>query len=133
MSSFDSGSPTAARMLISLQRLESGGRLAAAAFSTSGAGGGGGCAATATACGFGLAFGLAFGRVAAAGAGLGSASAGFAAAGGTGADSRGTAAERQGVRHGLVSVSAAAGKAAPHSAITIAIGAMTENGEDRAW
>ena len=129
MSSSDSGSPTAARMLISLQRLESGGRLAAAAFSTSGAGGGGGCTATATACGLGLAFG----RVAAAGAGLGSASAGFAAAGGTGADSRGTAAERQGVRHGLVSVSAAAGKATPHSAITIAIGAMTENGEDRAW
>ena len=129
MSSSDSGSPIAARMLISLQRLESGGRLAAAAFSTSGAGGDGGCTATATACGLGLAFG----RVAAAGAGLGSASAGFAAAGGTGADSRGTAAERQGVRHGLVSVSAAAGKAAPHSAITIAIGAMTENGEDRAW
>ncbi|KQU89346.1 hypothetical protein ASC78_22040 [Variovorax sp. Root318D1] len=130
MSSSDSGSPTAARMLISLQRLEGEGRLAAAAFSTSGAGGDGGCAATATACGLGLAFG----RVAAAGADadLGSASVGFTgAAGGVGVDSRGTAAERQGVRHGLVS--ATAGKAAQHSAITIAIGAMTENGEDRAW
>ena len=126
MSSSDSGSPTAARMLISLQRLEGGGRLAAAAFSTSGAGADGGCAATATACGLGLAFG----RVAGPGAVLGSASVGFAAAGGTGADSRGTAAERQGVRHGLVS--SAAGKATAHSAITIAIGAMTENGEDRA-
>jgi len=128
MSSSDSGSPTAARMLISLQRLEGGGRLEAAAFSISAAGGDGGCTATATACGLGLAFG----RAAATGAGLASASVGFAgAAGGVGVDSRGTAAERQGVRHGLVS--ATAGKAAQHSAITIAIGAMTENGEDRAW
>ena len=127
MSSSDSGSPTAARMLISLQRLESGGRLEAAAFSISGAGGDGGCAATATACGRGLAFG----RVAATGAGLGSASVGFASAGGASAGSRDTAAERQGVRHGLVS--ATTGKAAQHSAITIAIGAMKENGEDRAW
>ncbi len=127
MSSSDSGSPTAARMLISLQRRESGGRLAAAAFSTSGANGGGGCTATATACGFGLAFG----RVAAAGARVGSTSIGFAAAGGAVAGSRGTAADRHGVRHGLVS--ATTGKAAHHSAITIAIGAMAENGEDRAW
>jgi hypothetical protein len=126
MSSFDSGSPTAARMLMSLQRLESGGFLGAAAFSTSGAGGDGGCAATAT--GWGL--GLALGRVAAAGAGLGSAAAG-SAIGCAGAASRGTAAERHGVLHGFVS--AAAGKATQHSAITIAIGAMAENGEDRAW
>ncbi|SDI04390.1 hypothetical protein [Variovorax sp. OV700] len=125
MSSSDSGSPTAARMLISVQRLEGGGRLGAAAFSTSCASGAGGVAATAIACGLGLAFG----RVAAAGAGLGS-SVGFAAAGGIGVDSRGTAAERQGVRHGLVS--AAACKTTQYSAITIAIGAMTENGEDRA-
>ena len=126
MSSSDSGSPTAARMLISVQRLEGEDRFGAAAFSTSCASGAGGVAATATACGLGLAFG----RVAAAGAGLGS-SVGFAAAGGVGVDSRGTAAERQGVRHGLVS--AADVRAAQHSAITIAIGAMTENGEDRAW
>ena len=117
MSSSDNGSPTAARMLISLQRLEGGG----------GAGGDGGCTATATDCGLGFAFG----RVVATGAGLGSVSGGFAAAGGASAGSRGTAAERQGVRHGFVS--AATGKAAQHSAITIAIGAMTENGEDRAW
>jgi len=122
MSSSDSGSPIAARMLMSLHRLEGGALLEAAAFSASAAGDGG-CAATATACGLG------FGRVAAtggAGAGRGS------AAGGTGAGvSRGTAAERQGVRHGLVS--AAAVGAAPYSAIAIAIGAMAENGEDRAW
>jgi len=122
MSSSDSGSPTAARMLISLQRLESGGLLKAAAFSTS-AGGGDGGAATATACGLGLALG----RGAATGAGLGSA--GAVAGDGAGAGSRGTAAERHGVRHGFVS--AAAGMATPHSAITIAIGAMAENGEDR--
>ena len=122
MSSSDSGSPTAARMLISLQRLEGGGLFAAAAFSTSTGGGG---AATATACGLGLALG----RGAAAGAGLGSA--GPAADGGTGAGSRGTAAERHGVRHGFVS--ATAGMAPLHSAITIAIGAMAENGEDRGW
>ncbi|WP_041946164.1 hypothetical protein [Variovorax paradoxus] len=106
MSSSDSGSPTAARMLISLQRLENGGLFGAGGFSASSGGG----AATATACGFGLALG----REAGAGAG-----------------SRGTAAERQGVRHGFVS--AAAGTAPPHSAITIAIGAMAENGEDRGW
>ncbi|BEP49906.1 hypothetical protein LJR260_003584 [Variovorax paradoxus] len=114
MSSSDSGSPTAARMLISLQRLEGGGLFGAGAFSASAVGG----AATATACGFGLALGF--------GAGAGFGSTGLAAAG---AGSRGTAAERQGVRHGFVS--AAAGMAPPHSAITIAIGAMAENGEDR--
>ncbi|MET3441686.1 hypothetical protein ABIC94_002448 [Variovorax paradoxus] len=125
MSSSDSGSPTAARMLISLQRLESGGLLGAAAFSTSGTGGDGGCTATATACGLGLGPG----RVAATGAGLGSA--GLAAGGDAGADSRGTPAERHGVLHGFVS--AVAGRAAQHSATTIAIGAMAENGENRAW
>lgn len=114
MSSSDSGSPTAARMLISLQRLEGGGLFGAGAFSASAVGG----AATATACGFGLALGF--------GAGAGFGSTGLAAAG---AGSRGTAAERQGVRHGFLS--AAAGMAPPHSAITIAIGAMAENGEDR--
>nr|WP_278876717.1 hypothetical protein [Variovorax paradoxus] len=101
-------------MLISLQRLEGGGLFGAGAFSASAVGG----AATATACGFGLALGF--------GAGAGFGSTGLAAAG---AGSRGTAAERQGVRHGFVS--AAAGMAPPHSAITIAIGAMAENGEDR--
>lgn len=126
MSSSDSGSPTAARMLISLQRLESGGLLGAAAFSISGTGADVGCAATAaTACGLGLALG----RVAATGAGLGSA--GLATGGDAGADSRGTPAERHGVLHGLVS--AVAGKATQHSAIAIAIGAMAENGENRAW
>ncbi|MDQ0590066.1 hypothetical protein [Variovorax paradoxus] len=118
MSSSDSGSPTAARMLMSLQRLESGCLLGAAAFSTSAVGGDGG-AATATACGLGLALG----RGAATGAGLGSTGAV------AGAGSRGTAADRHGVRHGFVS--AAAGMAPAHSAITIAIGAMAENGEDR--
>ncbi|MBD9664919.1 hypothetical protein IB278_13135 [Variovorax sp. VRV01] len=118
MSSSDSGSPTAARMLISLQRLEGGGLFGAGAFSTSAVGGG---ATTATACGLGLAPGFEAG----AGAGLGST--GLATGGPAGAGSRGTAAERQGVRHGFVS--AAAGMA--HSAITIAIGAMAENGEDR--
>jgi hypothetical protein len=119
MSSSDSGSPTAARMLISLQRLEGGGLFGAGALSGSAAGG----AATATACGFGLGPG----RGTAAGAGC----TGLAAVGGAGAGSRGTAAERQGVRHGFVS--APAGMAPPHSAITIAIGAMAENGEDRGW
>ncbi|MBT2337006.1 hypothetical protein J7E49_24265 [Variovorax paradoxus] len=128
MSSSDSGSPTAARMLISLQRLESGGLFTAAAFSTS-AGGDDGDAATATACGLGLGLGLALGRGVATGAGLGSAV--LSADGGAGADSCGTPAERHGVRHGLVS--AAAGMAPLHSAITIAIGAMAENGEDRGW
>ena len=118
MSSSDSGSPTAARMLISLQRLEGGGLFGA--FSASS---GCGDAATATACGFGLALGFE------AGAGAGFGSTGLAAGGAAGAGSRGTAAERQGVRHGFVS--AAAGMAPPHSAITIAIGAMAENGEDR--
>jgi hypothetical protein len=117
MSSSDSGSPTAARMLISLQRLESGGFLGAAGFSASGTGSG--CAATATACG------LALGRVAAAGL----VSAGLVAGGG--AASRGTPAERHGVLQGLVS--AVAANAAQHSATAIAIGAMAENGEDRTW
>uniref|UniRef100_C5CUB8 Uncharacterized protein n=1 Tax=Variovorax paradoxus (strain S110) TaxID=543728 RepID=C5CUB8_VARPS len=120
MSSSDSGSPTAARMLISLQRLEGGGLFGAGAFSASS---GCGDAATATACGFGLAFGRA------AGAGGGFGCTGLVTGGAAGAGSRGTAAERQGVRHGFVS--AAAGMAPPHSAITIAIGAMAENGEDR--
>jgi len=120
MSSSDSGSPTAARMLISLQRLESGGFLGAAGLSTSGTGSG--CAAAATACG------LALGRVAAAGL----VSAGLAAGGG--AASRGTPAERHGVLHGLVSaVAVAANAAQQHSATAIAIGAMAENGEDRTW
>lgn len=123
MSSSDSGSPTAARMLISLQRLESGGFLGAAGFSTSGTGSGAGCAATATACGLG--------RVAAAGLGPAGLAAGRPAVGGTA--SLGTPAERHGVLHGLVSVVADAAKAAQHSATAIAIGAMAENGEDRTW
>lgn len=126
MFSSDNGSPTAARMLISLQRLESGGLLGAAAFSISGTDGDGGCTATATACGLGLAPG----RVAAAtGADLGSA--GLAAGDGVGVGSLGTPAERHGVLHGFVS--AVAGRATQHSAIAIAIGAMAENGENRAW
>ena len=123
MSSSDSGSPTAARMLISLQRLESGGFLGAAGFSTSGTGSGAGCAATATACGLG--------RVAAAGLVPAGLAAGRSAVGG--AASLGTPAERHGVLHGLVSAVADAAKAAQHSATTIAIGAMAENGEDRTW
>lgn len=123
MSSSDSGSPTAARMLISLQRLESGGFLGAAGFSTSGTGSGTGCAATATACGLG--------RVAAAGLVPAGLAAGRSAVGGTA--SLGTPAERHGVLHGLVSAVAVAAKPAQHSATTIAIGAMAENGEDRTW
>jgi len=112
-------------MLISLQRLESGGFLGAAGFSTSGTGSGAGCAATATACGLG--------RVAAAGLVPAGLAAGRSAVGG--AASLGTPAERHGVLHGLVSAVAVAvaAKAAQHSATTIAIGAMAENGEDRTW
>ncbi|RST53475.1 hypothetical protein [Variovorax sp. DXTD-1] len=123
MSSSDSGSPTAARMLISLQRLESGGFVGATGFSTSGTVSGAGCAATATACGLG--------RVAAAGLGPAGLAAGGSAAGGTA--SLGTPAERHGVLHGLVSAVAVAANVAQHSATTIAIGAMAENGEDRTW
>jgi len=114
MSSSDNGSPTAARMLMSVQRFEGGGL-----FATSTGGGGDGGAGVATAA---VAGGCCCGRGRGAGFGAGAACAGFSGC---------TSAERHGVRHGLAW--AAAGGAAPHSAITIAIGAMAENGEDRAW
>ena len=119
MSSSDSGSPTAARMLMSLQRLEGAGLFATGSLCTSC---GGGCGATTTAVACGL--GLAPGRAAGAGAGLGSASAGFSAG------SRGTSTERHGVRHGLASAAARAG--GPESAITVATTAIATRGEERA-
>ncbi|TSD59447.1 hypothetical protein FFI97_003685 [Variovorax sp. KBS0712] len=115
MSWSDSGSPTAARMLISLQRFEGAGRRSTGSRCTSGAGAG---AAVAVICGRG--FGA--GRTT---AGLGSAS----LAGGA---SAGTGTARQGVRHGLASPAACA--RAPCSAITVATTAVTARarGETRA-
>ncbi len=108
MSSSDSGSPTAARMLMSVQRFEGGAFLATSNEA------GGCCFGSAAGCGLGL------------GAGL--------AAGGASARPAGAAlTARHGVRHGLVSVLAATVGTAPHSAVTIAIGAMARNREDRAW
>jgi hypothetical protein len=118
MSSSDSGSPTAARMLMSLQRLEGAGLFATGSLCTSCCGGG--ATTTAVACGLGLALG----RAAGAGAGLGCASTGFSAG------SRGTLTERHGVLHGLVSAAARAGR--PESAITVATTAIATRGEERA-
>ena len=116
MSSSDSGSPTAARMLMSLHRLEGAGLFATDSLCTSCGGG----AATAVACGLGFAPG----RAAGAGAGLGSASTGFSAG------SRGTLTERHGVRHGFASAAARAGR--PESAITVATTAIATRAEKRA-
>ena len=114
MSSSDSGSPTAARMLMSVQRRDGGGFLA----NSSGAGGF--CAVSAAACGLDLGLG----------AGLGAAAAGLAA-GASAALAGGALTARHGVRQGFAS--AAAEGTPPHSAVTIAIGAMARNREDRAW
>ncbi|QFZ84134.1 hypothetical protein GFK26_15915 [Variovorax paradoxus] len=113
MSWSDSGSPTAARMLISLQRFDGTGRRSAGSRCASGAG-----AAVAVICGRG--FGA--GRTT---AGLGSASLACGASAGLGT-------ARHGVRHGLASPAAWA--RAPCSAITVATTAVTARarGETRA-
>ncbi|QSI32343.1 hypothetical protein GNX71_23235 [Variovorax sp. RKNM96] len=116
MSSSDNGSPTAARMLMSVQRFEGVGLFATGSLCASyGCGRG---AANAVACGLGFAFGLA------AVAGFASASAGLSGA------SRGTLTERHGVLHGLPSAAACAG--APKSAITVATTAIATRGEEHA-
>ena len=121
MSSSDSGSPTAARMLMSLQRLEGAGLFATGSLCTSCGGcGGGATTAVAVACGLGLAPG----RAAGAGAGLGCASTGFSGG------SRGTLTERHGVLHGFASAAARTG--VPESAITVATTAIATRGEERA-
>jgi hypothetical protein len=106
MSSSDSGSPTAARMLMSVQRF-----------------GGGAFLATSSEAG-----GCSFGSAAGCGLGLG---AGLAAGGASAGPAGGALTARHGVRHGFVS--AAAEGTAPYSAVTTAIGAMARNREDRAW
>ena len=119
MSWSDSGSPTAARMLMSLQRFEGAGLLATASLGTSGE-------AAAVGCGLGLALG----RALAAGAGFGLASASSAfSVGGVGA-SCGTLTERQGVLHGFASAAACARD--PYSATTVATTAIATRGEERA-
>jgi hypothetical protein len=119
MSWSDSGSPTAARMLMSLQRFEGAGLLATASLGTSGA-------AAAVGCGLGLALGRALAT--GAGFGLGSASSAFSVDG-VGA-SCGTLTERQGVLHGLPSAAACA--RGPYSAIAVATTAIATRGEERA-
>jgi hypothetical protein len=121
MSCSDSGSPTAARMLMSLQRFEGAGLLATASLGTSGE-------AAAVGCGLGLAPGRALATGACAGLGLGSASCAFSV-GGAGA-SRGTLTERQGVLHGFASAAACA--RGPYSAIAVATTAIATRGEERA-
>lgn len=119
MSSSDSGSPTAARMLMSVQRFDGAGLLATGSRCASYGGGEG--AADAVACGLGFAFGRA------AVAGFGSASTGlsdFPVA------SRGTLTDRHGVLHGLPSAAACAG--GPKSAITVATTAIATRGEEHA-
>ncbi|MDQ0074175.1 hypothetical protein J2W34_005995 [Variovorax boronicumulans] len=120
MSSSDSGSPTAARMLMSVQRFEGAGLSAIGSFCAScccccGAG-----AADAVACGLGLVLSAGLG----AGAGFASASAGFSGV------SRGTPAERHGVLHGFASAAACA--VGPKSAITVATTAIATRGEEHA-
>ncbi|MCR6476722.1 hypothetical protein NU688_11245 [Variovorax sp. ZS18.2.2] len=122
MSSSDNGSPTAARMLMSVQRLEGAGLFATGSLGISC-----GCVAgAADAVAWGL--GLVAGRTAGAGAGadLDSASTGFSFSGA----SRGTLTERHGVLHGLPSAAACAG--APKSAITVATTAIATRGEEHA-
>lgn len=126
MSWSDSGSPTAARMLISVQRFEGAGRGAAAAEASRCTGGGDGTGTAGCDRAFATGFGFdgpssAFGALSA-----------FAAAAGS-LGSRGTLAERHGVRQGLgasAAVSAAcAGR--PCSAITVATTAIARRGEER--
>ncbi|RSZ36052.1 hypothetical protein EJO70_23450 [Variovorax sp. 553] len=124
MSWSDSGSPTAARMLISLQRFEGAGRGAAAASLCTGGGDDGTGAAG---CGRALANGFDFG-------GASSALSAFSAlpAPGGSAGSRGTFADRHGVRHGFASAASAACAGRPCSAITVATTAIARRGEERA-
>ncbi|MGJ7530525.1 hypothetical protein [Variovorax sp. GB1P17] len=122
MSWSDSGSPTAARMLISLQRFEGAGLLAMGSLCAS-------CDAVeacAVVCGRGFGAGRA---AAAAGGALGSGSGAFST--GLSAGSRGTLTDRHGVLQGFAS--AAAARAGAHcSAITIATNAITGGAEERA-
>ncbi|MGJ7503304.1 hypothetical protein ACSFBF_23310 [Variovorax sp. ZT5P49] len=113
MSWSESGSPTAARMLISLQRFDGAGRGAAASRCAGGGGGGAaGCARV-------LITSLGFD-------GPSSVFSDFSAGGGTFAD-------RHGVRHGLAApVGSAACAGRPCSAITVATTAIARRGEERA-
>lgn len=128
MSWSDSGSPTAARMLISVQRFEGAGRGAAAAEASRCTGGGDGTGTGTAGCGRAFATGFGFDGPSSAFGGLSA----FAAAADS-LGSRGTLAERQGVRQGLgasAAVSAAcAGR--PCSAITVATTAIARRGEER--
>ncbi|MDP9897021.1 hypothetical protein J2W32_006136 [Variovorax boronicumulans] len=119
MSSSDSGTPMAARMLMSVQRFEGAGLFAIGSLCASccccGAG-----AADAVACILGLVLSAGL----AAGGGFASASAGLSGF------SRGTPAERHGVLHGLASAAACA--VGPKSAITVATTAIATRGEEHA-
>jgi hypothetical protein len=118
MSWSDSGSPTAARMLISLQRFDGAGRGAAASRCTGGGGGAAGCARV-------LITGFGFD-------GASSVLSDFSVGGGS-ACSRGTFADRHGVRHGLAApADSAACAGRPCSAITVATTAIARRGEERA-
>lgn len=119
MSCSDNGSPTAARMLMSVHRFEGAGVRATASLCTSGDDG------AAAACTLGLLLGRA--TATGAGFGLGCACSGFS---GFSAGSRGTSTERHGVLQGAPS--AAARVAAPDNAITVTASAMAAKGEDRA-
>ncbi|MFH0133399.1 hypothetical protein ACGLHS_24520 [Variovorax sp. VaC1] len=120
MSWSDSGSPMAARMLMSPQRFEGAGLLATGSLCAS-------CdvvEACAVACGRGFAAG----RATAAGAGFGSGSGAFSGAFSVG--SRGTLTDRHGVLQGFASAAACAGVHC--SAITVATNAIAGRGEERA-
>ncbi|MFS2206149.1 hypothetical protein [Variovorax sp. Varisp36] len=116
MSWSDSGSPTAARMLISLQRFDGAGFDTAASRCTGGGADAAGCVRV-------LITGLGFD-------GPSSALSAFSAGGGS-AGSRGTFADRHGVRHGLASPVACAGRTCS-AAIVVATTAIARRGEERA-
>ncbi|QNK68464.1 hypothetical protein [Variovorax sp. PAMC26660] len=120
MSWSDSGSPTAARMLISLQRFEGAGLLVMGSLCAS-------CDAVA-ACAVVCGRGFTAGRATAAGAGAGFNSGAFST--GLSAGSRGTLTARHGVLQGFASAAARAGMHC--SAITIATNAITGRAEERA-
>jgi len=123
MSWSDSGSPMAARMLMSPQRFEGAGLLAMGSLCAS-------CdvvEACAVACGRGFAAG----RATAAGAGFGSGSGAFSGAfSAFSAGSPGTLTDRHGVLQGFASAAARAGTHC--SAITVATNAIAGRGEERA-
>ncbi|RTQ31567.1 hypothetical protein EJP69_25855 [Variovorax gossypii] len=118
-------------MLISLQRFDGAGRGAAAASLCTGGGADGGGA---TGCGRVLAttgFGLDGASSALSAFSAFSAFSALPAPGGS-ARSRGTFADRHGVRHGLASAASAARRGRPCSAITVATTAIARRGEERA-